>query len=160
MKYYILGNKILASYKSGAIEIENPIREDGTVLPLHKNLDKTAKQEDGSLYDFYLTIPDANGIYQPDVVKITAKVIEDSIVHFKSLYLEIFNAKLAELDYDSIATVQLWMSDATFGAEATKIMTWYKAIIAKNYEVLTTAKESGVIPTDAEYLAAINSVIF
>jgi len=82
-----------------------------------------------------------------------------TIEHFKSLYLEIFNAKLKELDYDSIATVQLWMSDATFGTEATKIMTWYKALINKNYEILTIAKASGVIPTDEDYIASLPKFI-
>ena len=84
----------------------------------------------------------------------------DAITHFKSMYLEIFNAKLKELDYDSIATVQLWINDATFGAEATKIMTWYKALITKNYAILNDAKTSGVIPTDKEYLIEIAKVVF
>lgn len=85
---------------------------------------------------------------------------EQIIAHFKSLYLGIFNNKLKELDYDSIATVQLWMDDATFGTEATRIMTWYKALITKNYAILNEAKISGVIPTDEEYLAQIATVVF
>ena len=89
-----------------------------------------------------------------------AEIEVQTIAHFKSLYLELFNAKLKELDYDSIATVQLWMSDATFGAEATKIMTWYKALITKNYVILNDAKVSGVIPTDEEYLTEIAKVVF
>ena len=84
-----------------------------------------------------------------------AKSEKIAVSHFKSLYLEIFNDKLKELDYDSIATVQLWMSDATFGTEATKIMTWYKALITKNYEILTTAKASGAVPSDEDYIASL-----
>ena len=94
-----------------------------------------------------------------DGIEISQTEIEaQAIAHFKGLYLDIFNAKLKELDYDSIATVQAWMSDATFGAEATKIMTWYKALITKNYVILNEAKASGIIPTDEEYLAEISLV--
>ena len=83
-----------------------------------------------------------------------------SIAHLKSRYLEIFNTKLKELDYDSIATVVIWKDDVTFGTEATRIMDWYKALITKNYVILNDAKASGVIPTDEEYLAEIAKVIF
>ena len=78
------------------------------------------------------------------------------IAHYKSLYLGVVNAKLKELDYDSLATVKLWENDATFGAEATRILTWYKAIIAKNYALLT----AGIPMTDEEYLAALSVVVF
>ena len=83
-----------------------------------------------------------------------------AIIHFKSMYLEILNTKLKELDYDSIATVQLWMSDATYGTEATRTIDWYKALINKNYAILSDAKASGVVPTDEEYLAEIAKVVF
>ena len=73
----------------------------------------------------------------------------DTIVHFKHLYLKVVNDKLEELDYDSLATVQLWSLDATFGAEATKILDWYKAVVSYNYGLQT----AGTIPTDEVYLA-------
>jgi len=92
----------------------------------------------------------------PDLVTIEADMIDALIANFKSLYLGIVDAKLKELDYDSLATVKLWEGDATFGAEATQILTWYKAIIAKNYEILN----SGVVPTEEEYLAEINAIEF
>ena len=89
-----------------------------------------------------------------------AKTPEDlqaeAIAHYKGLYLEVVNAKLKALDYDSLATVKLWEGDATFGAEATRILTWYKAIIAKNYQLLN----AGVPLTDEEYLAQINGITF
>lgn len=92
--------------------------------------------------------------------KINATKSEEiAIVHFKELYIKVFNDKLKELDYDSIATVQLWMSDAQFGVEATKIMTWYKALITKNYVILNEAKISGIIPTDEAYIALLPKYI-
>jgi len=78
------------------------------------------------------------------------------ITRLKSLYLGVVQDKLDEFDYDSLATVKLWEGDATFGAEATRILTWYKAIIAKNYALLT----AGVPMTDEEYLAQINAIVF
>jgi hypothetical protein len=80
----------------------------------------------------------------------------EAIAHYKILYMGIVNTKLKELDYDSLATVKLWEGDANFGAEATKILTWYKAIINKNYALFN----AGVQLTDDEYLAEINSIVF
>jgi len=74
------------------------------------------------------------------------------IAHYKSLYLGVVDAKLRELDYDSLATVKLWEGDATFGAEASKILAWYKSIIAYNYALLTAGPPP---PTDEAYLAGI-----
>ena len=81
---------------------------------------------------------------------------EEIVAHFKTLYMGIIDAKLKELDYDSLATVKLWEGDATFGAEATRILDWYKAIINKNYELLN----AGTLLTDDEYLAHINGIVF
>ena len=80
------------------------------------------------------------------------------IAHYKSLYLGIVNDKLKELDYDSLATVKLWEGDATFGAEATKILDWYKSIIAYNYGLLATVTAEN-IPTDEEYLSGIPAYV-
>ena len=74
-----------------------------------------------------------------------------AIAHLKTLYLGVVNAKLKELDYDSLATVKLWEGDPSFGAEATKILTWYKAIITYNYSLIT----AGTIPTDEAYLSGL-----
>ena len=69
--------------------------------------------------------------------------------HFKGLYLNEVNKVLAQHDYDSLATVKLWADDETFGAEATAILNWYKAVISYNYALIN----SGTTPTDEEYLA-------
>ena len=137
-----------------AVEITSPIREDGTIWTSHPNKTILSVKTDGSYYAYYNLDGTANLAKEQEIDTAQA------IAHFKSMYLGIFNAKLKELDYDSIATVQLWMSDATFGVEATKIMTWYKALITKNYVILNEAKASGVIPTDEEYLIEIAKVVF
>ena len=81
------------------------------------------------------------------------------IAHYKGLYLGVVSDKLKELDYDSLATVKLWEGDATFGAEATKILAWYKSIISYNYALITSVNAGGAIPTDAEYLAGIPAYV-
>lgn len=81
--------------------------------------------------------------------------------HFKTLYLNITSQKLKELDYDSLATVKLWEGDDSFGAEATQILTWYKNIILLNYQILNDVTNNArPIPTDDEYKAEINSIVF
>lgn len=75
---------------------------------------------------------------------------------YKDYYLEVINTKLRELDYDSISTVSVWVSDPTFGTEANNILTWYKAIIAFNYQMINDIK-AGIkaVPTKDEYLAQL-----
>ena len=98
----------------------------------------------------------------PDDIK------NELIAKYKNLYLGIVDAKLKSLDYDSLATVKLWEGDATYGAEATQILTWYKNVIATNYGILTAIEAStkynaswvDVIPTEEEYVAEINAVVF
>ena len=92
----------------------------------------------------------------PDSAFTNLQIQDATITHYKGLYTGIVSTKLEELDYDSLATVNLWKDDPTYGAEATRILDWYKAIIKRNYELLN----AGVLLTDAEYLAEINAVTF
>ena len=80
-------------------------------------------------------------------------LVEELKNHFKSLYLGIFDAKLKELDYDSIATVSMWANKngSAFQEEAKLILDWYEAIITYNYGLIN----AGPIPTDEEYLAGM-----
>ncbi len=81
-----------------------------------------------------------------------AEIQENTLAQFKSIYLSIIDDKLKELDYDSLTTVKLWEGDATYGAEASKIIDWYKSIIAYNY-VLHNSGEP--YPTEEEYVAGM-----
>lgn len=88
------------------------------------------------------------------MIRINKEKMTDKLVaHFKSLYLQVFNTKLQELDYDSIATVAMWAnkSGSAFQSEAQSILDWYEAIIAYNYGLLN----AGTVPTDEAYLAGI-----
>jgi len=80
-------------------------------------------------------------------------------IRLKNMYLATVDTKLKELDYDSLATVKLWADDTTFGTEATRIITWYKAIIAMNHQLIADVTNQAVsVPTDEEYQDMINSV--
>ena len=88
------------------------------------------------------------------------QIQEELIAHFKSLYLGVVQDKLTELDYDSLATVKLWEGDATFGAEATKILDWYKSIIAYNYALMTDVRDGIVeVPDDDTYISGIPAYV-
>ena len=132
------------------------LNTDGTIQSANKQHEGFLSSDllimDGDKpYSHYKQTPNAEGKYEADLVTIASKTQKATIAHFKGLYLGVVNAKLAELDYDSLATVKLWEGDATFGAEATKILDWYKAVIAYNYALLN----AGTIPTDEDYIAGI-----
>ena len=67
MKYYtdINGNLYAnPTNLDGLVEVESTVREDGTLLPKHKNLSLVQTKEDGSYYTYY------NQDGTPDVPKI------------------------------------------------------------------------------------------
>lgn len=89
------------------------------------------------------------------------KPAEEIIATFKSMYLATVDAKLKELDYDSLATVKLWADDVDYGVDATRILTWYKNIIKMNYELLNNVSQGlSPMPTEIEYQAMIDGVVF
>ena len=97
-----------------------------------------------------------NNIFVPDAAKLEELYTRQTIALYKTYYMDIIAAKLKELDYDSLSNVVLWAADPTFGVEATKILTWYKAIIAFNYQLINDVK-SGIkaMPAKEEYLAQL-----
>ena len=100
---------------------------------------------------------------EPQELQVALQAVEIETLKqtFKSMYLATVDAKLKAMDYDSLATVKLWADDATFGTEATRILTWYKAIIAMNYKLLNDVG-AGIVPmpTEVEYQAMIDAVVF
>ncbi len=113
MKYYGLNGKILAYFKEGAIEIESPIREDGTVLPKHKNLHLCKVDENENYYEYY-KLEMVDGMYVPDTVKIEAeadlktKAIskKDRTTACDSLVITIENGKQFNGDKKAIADLK------------------------------------------------------
>lgn len=118
---------------------------------------KIETKEDGS----YATWYNDNGTI--NVAKENEMFVANIVTTYKRYYLGVVNAKLKELDYDSIATVNLWKDDATFGTEATAILTWYRSIIDVNYDILNNIENgtkyivdwADIIPTKEEYLSVL-----
>ena len=79
MKYYIKENRMQAFYTEGAIEIESPIREDGTILPKHKNLHLLELYEDGNQARLYMPTIGVDGKYPINYDKIK---LEDDLVSY------------------------------------------------------------------------------
>lgn len=82
------------------------------------------------------------------------------IAEYKTAYLDKFNAKLKEMDYDDIATVGVWAikDGSQFQAEAKTLLNWYEAIITKNYEILNAVKSGDrSMPTKEQYLSELPS---
>ena len=62
------------------LTIDNiPIYSDGIIKPYHPYLNLLAIDSNGNKYEFYITTPDINGIYQPDTTKISSYNSEISI---------------------------------------------------------------------------------
>lgn len=81
MKYYLdIDSNVYAdpSNLAGLTEITSPVRADGTLLPQHDNLNLLATDTDGKYFKYYLTTPDADGIYQTDTVKIDSQLVLDN----------------------------------------------------------------------------------
>ena len=107
------------------------------------------------------TMQNNSNYYNSETETFEAKYIlsnDDKVALYKSYYLERFNAKLDELDYDDISTVGVWAikTGSTFQAEAKALLNWYEAIISKNYEILNAIKKGDrEMPSREEYLAEL-----
>ena len=79
MRYYIKEDgQITQVGNNGYVEVTNPVREDGTLLPKHENLGTVETKEDGSYYTYYLQ----DGT--PDVSKIAELEATQSREAFKA----------------------------------------------------------------------------
>ncbi len=131
------------------------LKEDGylqTRTEQHEGfmpLDLFAKDKSGNYYEYYKQEME-NGLFMPDFLN--PLYIKDLTLRYKGYYLEVVNAKLAELDYDSLATVKLWENDSTFGTEANNILTWYKDLVEHNYQLVNNVKNGLPIPTKEEFI--------
>ena len=139
MKFYkVIDNKLVSG--SGKSAPDDTWLTDWSLLQT---------KEDGSYYSYY------NEDGTIDITKETEAETETLIAQYKSYYLEVFNAKLAELDYDDIATVGVWAikDGSSFQAEAKTLLNWYEAIINKNYELINAVKAGTIsTPTKEGYL--------
>ena len=88
MKYYKdpEGNLYADPIKlEGLEEVLSPIREDGSVLPQHEQIRQLDLQEDGTRYQAYLTEPDEDGVYQPDLSALQEALIASNVTTAKEL---------------------------------------------------------------------------
>lgn len=69
--------------------------------------------------------------------------------------------KLKALRYDSLATVKLWADDVDFGAEATRILEWYKNVTKASIQLENDVLAGTVpMPTEEEYKIMLEGVAF
>lgn len=83
---------------------------------------------------------------------------ESFISQYKSYYLELFNSKLKELDYDSIATLSMWANkdNSIYQEEAQVLLDWYDLLVSKNYEIINSIKKGTLKAlSKEEYLEAL-----
>ncbi len=66
------------------VEIETPIRPDGTYYKQHKNISKLAKDSDNNYYEYYNLTPDKNGIFQPDYNALKPKLKQELEDYYNS----------------------------------------------------------------------------
>lgn len=101
MKYYTnISNQITTFFKDGSIELDSPIREDGTLLPNHKNLGTIKTKADGSYYTYY------NEDGTPDTVK------EQELSDVEELYIKKHDGTLYIKADDTEYLVSLTAEDA------------------------------------------------
>ena len=125
MKYYNNNGKIQAFFTEGAVEILSPVREDGTLLPKHEALNKVAMQEDGTEYSVYLTTPDVDGIYQPDLDKIALNSATQQSNDISSAIQSHLDNKAKEFRYDNINAIGKYIGyDNVFRLECEALGAW------------------------------------
>ena len=128
MKYYTFKNEIITWIEEGAVEIESPIREDGTVLPLHKNLDLLAVDENGELFSKYLTVIDATtGKYEADTTSIDADAKTKSISDLSNAVQGLLDSEAQKVGYDNIVSACSYVGSINFGVEAQSFLDWRDA---------------------------------
>jgi hypothetical protein len=66
------------------VEIEIPVREDGTYYKNHKNISKLAKDSNNNYYEYYNLTPDEDGIYQPDYNGLKPSLIQEFEDYYNS----------------------------------------------------------------------------
>lgn len=112
------------------------------------------EQSNGSIIQYngsklILVLP--NNILTPEQLLVNLKSVKDKAVA----------DKLALHQYDSLATVKLWADDIDYGIEATALLEWYKNVTKMSIALENDVKAgTKPIPTEAEYQAMIDGVVF
>lgn len=114
-----------------------------------------------------IEVPEGYAIYtvgnEPQELKdaIASAESQEALSRFIAIKDQVVADKLKALRYDSLATVKLWADDVDFGAEATRILEWYKNVTKASIQL-----ENGVLagtvpmPTEEEYKTMLEGVAF
>lgn len=152
MKYYEdINNNIYADpiKLDGLTEIESAVREDGTLLPNHKNIGLVETKEDDSYYKYY------NQDGTPDIARIQAEEQVKLINSYETALDEFMDSKAKEKKYTDRYTASLRASNPSsiFYNEGLAFSTWMDNCYAIGYDILN-AVQSGEkeLPTIKEFL--------
>ena len=143
MKYYNDTNGNLYANPSnleGLVEVESAVREDGTLLPKHKNLSLVQTKEDGSYYTYY------NQDGTPDTAKIMLEDKANTLQAMESAIQEYIDSQAKNRGYDSIVSACSYAGYTNeFQTEAVSLGVWRSAVWTKAYQVQADV-EAGTIP--------------
>ena len=110
MKYYTNeNNELLADpiVTEGLTEVTSPIREDGTILPLHENLYTLETKDDGTYYEFYNEdgTPDLDKIQEAEDLRVAQEAKKAKIELLKTITVTTSNGNT--FDGDDIARADM-----------------------------------------------------
>ena len=143
MKYYNDTNGNLYANPSnleGLVEVESAVREDGTLLPKHKNLSLVQIKEDGTYYTYY---------NQDGTADLAKELLEDkanTLQAMESAIQEYIDSQAKNRGYDSIVSACSYAGYTNeFQTEAVSLGVWRSAVWTKAYQVQADV-EAGTIP--------------
>lgn len=158
-KYYIKPDGREASYfKEGFVEIINPVREDGTLLPKHKNLHLVA---DITQKYHKLTIDATSGLYEPDTVKNETETLELAVQGFTKKTTEFIQARVDEYNLaNGTAFTNVHNCESYSRTTGYTHQAWCLEVWTWNVAVWEAVRALATIPTDTEFQAVLDGVTF
>ena len=154
MKYYKDTNGNLYANPSkldGLVEAESAVREDGTLLPKHKNLSLVQTKEDGSYYTYY---------NQDGTADLAKELLEDkanTLQAMESAIQEYIDSQAKNRGYDSIVSACSYAGYTNeFQTEAVSLGVWRSAVWTKAYQVQADVEAVTIpMPTVDELIAML-----
>jgi len=144
----------------GLVEELSPIKNDGMVLPNHKNIGLLPTDDLGNLYKYY--IKDSDGNYIPDFDRIMQEDKENLINATEGAIQKLLDDTARENGgWDSMlsargANVPILDTDSdavkAMKTNAKELSDYYFAVWEKAYEIQADAEANGTIPTTEEVL--------
>ena len=145
-------------YREGFVEIEEPIKEDGTIRKNHKNLHLVA---DITQKYHNLTIDTTSGLYEPDTDKNTTEYIQNVKTFFTNYTDEYIMTRIKEYNAsnntdfsgaDSFAKYVVMPTSSRY-AISMQFIVWIDSL----WDVVRAIT---VEPTETEFKAILDAVAF